>query len=1093
MANIFTKILGNANEKAIKRINPIIPKINSYFEQYSKLKIDEISKFQTELRDVISIKKDWDTAHKLIDSMNALAKERGAISDEELKGKTQEFKTRIKEKVGNTTGKEREKLEQEALNEILPEAFAVVKETCRRLLGKSWEITGHEQKWDMIPFDVQLIGAIVLHQGKITEMATGEGKTLVATMPLYLNALLEEGCHLITVNDYLAKRDTEWMGGIYDFLSISVGCIQDGMEYEERIPQYNCDITYGTNSQFGFDYLRDNMKWKKEEKVQRGHYYSIVDEVDSVLIDEARTPLIISGAVERVINREYAKLNPIVENTVNRQTLLVNKIVADAERLLNEAEKLSEEGKNKETEEKRKEAGKKLLQAQKGTPKNRRLMKLKKEAGITKLIEDTEKELLSAEFSQKTSLKKEETELHKLQEELYYTIDEKGHAVNYTEIGRDALSHGNPDFFTLPDLSQELPKIDNDSTLSPREKFVQKQAIEREYAESSGKLHAINQLLRAYSLFKKDVEYVVQNKKVMIVDEFTGRLMPGRRYSDGLHQALEAKERVEVESETQTLATITIQNYFRMYSKLAGMTGTAETEAGEFWDIYKLEVLVIPTNKPVRRIEYDDSIYKTRREKYDAITKEIEEVHTNGRPILVGTVSVDASETLARMLKRKGIPHQVLNAKHHKQEAEIITLAGQSGKVTIATNMAGRGTDIKLGKGVINIEYFECEEKDGMEKCFEEFPCGLHIIGTERHESRRIDRQLRGRCARQGDPGSTKFYLSLEDNLMRLFGSDRIANAMSRWGPSDGEPIQHKLVTRAIEGAQKRVERFNFDIRKHLLEYDDVINRQRETIYTMRDEILEGEDLADKVQGMIEDVLYRIINTYTSKSYSENWDWEGLNFDIRDIFMFDFRISSEDKNNIKREELKEKLEALIFDFYKTRKEQIGPEIMEDLEHQVFLHVIDKNWKDHLYELDALKEGIGLRGYAQRDPLVEYKREAYGYFEKLLDCIAREVVRNLFGLRFRTEEEKIREATISKEKAYKPDAATATLAPARATASVGTPTDGKPSPMGMGRPYAAPQQRPVIDTYKRKDQKVNRNALCPCGSGKKYKNCCGRVS
>ena len=524
------------------------------------------------------------------------------------------------------------------------------------------------------------------------------------------------------------------------------------------------------------------------------------------------------------------------------------------------------------------------------------------------------------------------------------------------------------------------------------------------------------------------------------------------------------------------------------------MTGTAETEAKEFWDIYKLDVVVIPTNKPVRRIEYEDVIYKTRREKYDAIMKEIEEMHLAGRPMLVGTVSVDVSETLSRMLKRKGIPHQVLNAKHHQQEAEIVTLAGQSGKVTIATNMAGRGTDIKLGEGVVKNEFFECEKKQGVEKCFEEFPGGLHILGTERHESRRIDRQLRGRCARQGDPGSARFYLSLEDNLMRLFGSDRIAGAMSRFGPSDGEPIQHKLVTRAIGGAQKRVELFNFDIRKHLLEYDDVINRQRETIYKMRDEILEGEDLSEKIHGMIEDVLDGIVDAHTSGNYPESWDWEGLNLELKEVFLFDFRISDEDKNDIQKEELREKLSSLIFNFYQTRAEQIGSEMMRDLEHQVLLHIIDKNWKDHLYELDALKEGIGLRGYAQRDPLVEYKREAYGYFEKFLDSIAREVVRNLFGLRFRTEEERKREATVSKEKAYKPDATAAESAVARApepAAGVQTSADGRPSP--IGRPYEVPQERPVIETYKRKDEKVSRNDPCPCGSGKKYKNCCGKAA
>ncbi|MDI6840061.1 MAG: preprotein translocase subunit SecA [bacterium] len=1104
MANVITKLFGSANERVLNSLKPIVDEINHHFEEYSGLKVDEMREFQERLHNILAEGKGWDKANELIDEMNKLSKERGAISDDELKSKTQEFKNRIKDRVKDAEKvldelesrferaslEERESLsseineaklnlenmERQVLDELLPEAYAVVKETCRRLLGKSWMVTGHEWKWDMVPFDVQLIGAIVLHRGKIAEMATGEGKTLVATMPMYLNSLTGKGCHLVTVNDYLARRDREWMGGIYDFLGVSVGCIQTGMSPEERKPQYNCDITYGTNNEFGFDYLRDNMTWRKEDKVQRGHHYAIVDEVDSVLIDEARTPLIISGAVERVINREYARLKPVVEKVVSRQTLLVNQLIAEAEKLLADGNE--------------KEAGIKLLQAQRGAPKNRKLMKIKKEPGVVKLIEQTEAEFLR------------DKKIHELDEKLYFSIDEKGNAVNHTEMGRAAIAPGNPDFFTLPDLSQELPKIDEDTKLSPREKFVAKHSIEREYAEKSERLHVINQLLKAYSLFEKDVEYVVQQDKVIIVDEFTGRLMPGRRYSDGLHQALEAKEGVAVEAETQTLATITLQNYFRMYNKLAGMTGTAETEAKEFWDIYKLDVVVIPTNKPVRRVEYNDVIYKTKREKYNAVIKEIETMHHAGRPVLVGTVSVDVSETLSRMLKRKGIPHQVLNARYHQKEAEIIALAGQAGKVTIATNMAGRGTDIKLGEGVVKCERCcimcsddcsKCPKKSKMIECLTKPPCGLHIIGTERHEARRIDRQLRGRCARQGDPGSGRFYLSLEDDLMRLFGSDRIAGVMARWGPPDGEPIEHRLVTRAIEGAQKRVETFNFDIRKHLLEYDDVMNRQREAIYSMRDEILEGMDLSPKVMEMIEAVVDGIVDTHTIGTYSESWDWLSLVSEIGSIFLLEFRISDEDKLNIKVEDLRERLKSVIFDFYKHRENEIGSDTMRNLERQVMLHVIDKNWKDHLYELDALKEGIGLRGYGQRDPLIEYKRESYALFEELLDSINREVVRNLFGLRFVTEEERKREAIPVGARAFKPDVTRPVLQPATVEGGVSAMGQPQIGPSILKRPYEVPRERPVVTTFKRDGQKVGRNDPCPCGSGRKYKNCCGRFA
>ncbi|MDD5530354.1 MAG: preprotein translocase subunit SecA [bacterium] len=1038
MANFLTSIagiLGSHNERVVRKILPTVEEINKVFN----------------------------TLHTL--------------TDEELQHKTIEFRERIK--AGET------------VDDLLPEAYAVVKDACRRLVGRRWMVTDREWEWNMVPFDVQLIGAIVLHQGKISEMATGEGKTLVATMPLYLNSLTGNGCHLVTVNDYLANRDSQWMGGVFNFLGVSVGCIQNGMTEAERKPHYDCDITYGTNNEFGFDYLRDNMVWSFDKKVQRGHNYAIVDEVDSVLIDEARTPLIISGAVEHVINREYARLKPTVERMVHKQTLFCNQLVAEAEKLL--------------SEDKDEEAGKKLFIVQKGSPKNNRLMKLKKEGKVLKLLEVTEKKLIGSELAQKTSIKKEETELHKLEEQLFYTIDEKGNAVNITEKGRETISPGNPDFFTLPDLFYELPAIDKNQGLSPREKFVAKQAMERSYAEKSESLHAINQLLKAYSLFEKDVDYVTQENKVIIVDEFTGRLMPGRRYSDGLHQALEAKEGVRVESETQTFATITLQNYFKMYEKLAGMTGTAMTEAKEFFDIYKLEVINIPTNRPIRRIEYQDAIYKTRREKYDAIIKEVEEMHKLGRPVLLGTTSVDVSETLSRMLNRKGIAHQVLNAKQHQREAEVVSLAGQKGRVTIATNMAGRGTDIKLTDDVIHCQRCcigcsddcsKCPTGTKKEKCAEALPCGLHIIGSERHEARRIDRQLKGRCARQGDPGSSKFYLSLEDNLMRLFGSDRIAGAMDRWGPKENEPIEHKLITRAIEGAQKRVEMWNFDIRKHALEYDNVLNYQRDATYGLRDEILEGKDLSEKAKERIDEAINTIIDTCIEGDNPEKWDWEGFTRELRTTFMFDFRISEEEKLQIDKKELKEKLTDAILNLYAMREQQIGADTMRDLEKQVMLHVIDKNWRDHLYELDALKEGIGLRGYAQRDPLIEYKREAFQYFDEFLSNVNKETVRNLFALRLRTEaEQKADENAQLQAKAVKEEVATMNAANAQAPtpAIVERPRNmGGGFPGMLGRHYEAPQEQPTVATFKRNDDRVGRNDPCPCGSGKKYKNCCGKV-
>ncbi|KPJ50417.1 preprotein translocase subunit SecA [candidate division TA06 bacterium DG_26] len=1025
IGRVLTRIFGTKNERELTRLTPIVEEINRIYETLSTL------------------------------------------SDEELRSKTEQFKayllereaevaqdvTDFEEQIGHASPEEKQKLRQklrelrnEVFEGILPEAYAVVKEACRRLIGKKWLVCGIETEWNMVPFDVQLMGAVILHQGKVAEMATGEGKTLVATMPLYLNALLGRGAHLVTVNDYLARRDREWMGPVYEFLGLSVGCIQSGMSTEERKVEYACDITYGTNNEFGFDYLRDNMVTRAEERVQRGHYYGIVDEVDSVLIDEARTPLIISGPVERSYH-QFHKIKPLVERLVHNQTVLVNNLVAQGAKLLEE---------NNEWD-----AGIKLLQARRGSPKNKKLLKLEKERGVKKLIEKVELEYMR------------DKKLHELDEELYFSIDERGNIVDLSERGRKALAPDNPHLFVLPDLAVEGEKINTDASMSTEEKVKKRAELDRTYAEKSEEIHSIRQLLKAYSLFEKDVEYVLQDGRVLIVDEFTGRLMPGRRYSDGLHQALEAKEGVTIETETQTLATITLQNYFRMYDKLAGMTGTAETEAREFWDIYKLDVVVVPTNEPVRRVDYDDVIYKTKREKYNAVIEEIERMHLANRPVLVGTVSVEVSETLSRMLKRKGIPHEVLNAKHHQREAEIVAKAGEAGKVTIATNMAGRGTDIKLGKNVVACERccILCEDRDcancgkaeTLSQCLKDVPCGLRIVGTERHEARRIDRQLRGRSGRQGDPGSSRFYLSLEDDLMRVFGSERITGLMDRIGVGEGEAIEHSLISKAIENAQKRVEAFNFDIRKRLLEYDDVMNRQREVVYALRNEVLDKEGLRPRIQEFMEEKLDEVLDAYVNpKLPPEEWNWPGLRAELAKTFLFDLDVKETDFKNLNSEVLREKMLALVKFVYDRKEEEIEPERMRQLERLVMLRVIDQKWRDHLYALDYLREGIYLRAYGQKDPLLEYKRDSFDMFQELTSTISEDVIRYILGFRIPSAREG--RQTV---RAYKPSYAASQV-------SAGSRAEEKPAPV-------------------RTEGKIGRNDPCPCGSGKKYKKCCGRIS
>jgi len=1044
LGKLAVKLFGNKHEREIKRIKPIVEKINSYYEEFHTLTDGELRAktdvFKQRIRErtepfKIKIERLKEELAESFRRDESLAR-RDAIREEIA---------RLEE--------EEKKATAEVLDEILPEAYAVVKETCRRLVGKRWKVCGLDIVWDMIPFDVQLIGAVVLHEGKIAEMATGEGKTLVATMPLYLNALPGKGVHLVTVNDYLARRDREWMGPIYEFLGLTVDCIQNDMDTRRRKIAYQADITYGTNNEFGFDYLRDNMAITKEDVVQRGHNYAIVDEVDFVLIDEARTPLIISGPVAHSTHK-YEELKPAVERLVKNQTILVNRIVAEAERLL-------EEGKEYE-------AGIKLLQAQRGAPKNKRLAKLLQEPGIKKLIRRVENDFLR------------DKRMGEIDADLFFSIDERSNTIDLTEKGRLALAPNNGDMFVLPDLETELAEIEGDERLSKTEKQMRKEKIYKEYAEKSQRVHDVSQLLKAYSLFEKDVEYVVMDGRVIIVDEFTGRLMPGRRYSDGLHQALEAKENVRVERETQTLATITLQNYFRLYDKLAGMTGTAETEAAEFWEIYKLDVVVIPTNKPVRRIDYEDRIYRTKREKYKAIIDEIIRMHKRRRPVLVGTISVEVSETLSRMLKRHGIRHSVLNAKHHQQEAEIIAKAGQPGAVTIATNMAGRGTDIKLGPGVVRCPegcyLIDSESRPipphiNLEECMRDMPCGLHIIGTERHEARRIDRQLRGRSGRQGDPGSSRFYLSLEDDLMRLFGSDRIAGVMDKLGVQEGEVIQHPLVTKSIERAQKRVEMENFSIRKHLLEYDDVMNQQREVIYDRRSYALQEENLKDEILQMIDEFLDEKVSMYTDpKTYPEEWDWESLKADLLRVMLIDLPFKKDEIPYLKPEDVFERLKETALEAYKRREETLGVETMRQLERIAMLKVIDERWKEHLYEMDLLKEGIGLRAYGQKDPLLEYKQESFRMFTEMLSRINEGVLEAVF-----------------KAQPVVPIEAPLQRAPQRIS-TIHQSTVG----MGFQRAPQPAESQPGKRKPVKVGVKIGRNDPCPCGSGKKYKHCCGRV-
>lgn len=1087
--------VGSRHKREAKKLQPLVDEINQIYDGLSSLSEDELKAKTDEFRAYIQKR-----TEDLKGQIEAL-KEEKRHSEEPMD------RERLSLEIGQLEGALLEELE-ESLEDILPEAFAVVKDACRRLVGTEIEVTGQKLTWDMIPYDVQLIGGISLHRGKVAEMATGEGKTLVATMPLYLNALTGRGAHLVTVNSYLAQRDSEWMGTVFRYLGLTVAVIDPhDPGSPERQAAYGADITYGTNNEFGFDYLRDNMVHQLAQKVQREYAYAIIDEIDSILIDEARTPLIISGPVGRDTSTPFKQFNPLVASLYKKQLRLTNELVSEAEKHLAAGEEF--------------EGGEKLLAVKRGAPRHRQLMKLfSDDPSMQTLVNKVEADYMR------------EKRLHEVDEMLFFAMDEKGHNTHLSDRGLDELAPDDPEAFTVPDLSAAMGEIEQSETMSVDEKREKIQGLEAEYAAKSQKIHVIHQLLKAYTLFHKDERYILgEDGQVVIVDEFTGRQMAGRRWSDGLHQAVEAKEGVEIRGETQTLATITIQNYFRMYDKLAGMTGTAETEEGEFHQIYNLDVLVIPTNRPIARDDRDDLIFRTKREKYVAIMDEIERLNRMDLPVLVGTTNVDVSETLSRMLKRRGIKHQVLNAKHHKSESDVVRDAGQPGAVTVATNMAGRGTDIKLGEGITEPRTLRWLRERGIElddvmpvdpvradklritdddDVLEEG--GLQILGSERHDSRRIDRQLRGRSGRQGDPGASQFYLSLEDDLMRLFGSERIANVMDKWGAEEGEVITHGLVTKSIERAQKRVETNNFEARKRLLDYDDVMNQQREVIYDLRLFALEGgEDLKGETWEMIEQAARDAIDEYApAEQTSEDWDLAGLR---RRLLLDFFILVSElpEENDPEHEHERHEIETWILDGLKksfhNKLEMLG-EHAEQIMSFVMLSVIDEKWKDHLYDLDHLKASIGFRGWGQKDPLVEYKKEAYEMFVDLMDDLRKTLASYFFRAQFGQPQPQRRapqrlnysgptdspgggvgaRAQAAGQGRGQPRAAGVDDLGVSARASAGGQQQRGPDPrqLATNRVEGQVEKKPVTV-----DDGPGRNDPCPCGSGKKYKKCHGR--
>jgi preprotein translocase subunit SecA len=1102
---VFSRVFGTRHERERRRVQPIVDEINEHFERLKGVSEEELRAQTAKFRGILA-----DRTGEL---------ERRIASLKELKKVTKDAKEREKLDDELSGGDGRGGLESElrseiaeVLDEILPEVFATVREGARRLLGSTVSVTGHDLTWDMVHYDVQLMGGIELHLGKIGEMATGEGKTLVATLPLYLNALPGKGAHLVTVNSYLAKRDSQWMGHLYKYLGLTVGCIDETEPGSlERRAAYLCDLTYGTNNEFGFDYLRDNMVLSLDQRVQRGHWYAIVDEVDSVLIDEARTPLIISGPVGNENDAMFAEYNASVTRLVRRQTEVANQLIADGERLLEQGDTDA--------------AALALYKAQLGSPKNKRLLKAYQEAGVKQLVQKKELEHIA---DRKLPARKQQ--FGEIEQDLFYVLDERGHTVHLTDRGVDIMSPSDHDQFTLPDISTEMHRVEHDTSLSAQERLDARRALEIEYAQKSEKLHIVHQLLRAHALYEKDVNYVIQEGQVLIVDEFTGRTMPGRRWSEGLHQAVEAKEAVQVKGETQTLATITIQNYFRMYEKLAGMTGTAETEETEFHQIYTLAVSVVPTNKPAIRDDRHDLVYKTRREKYNAIVEEVERLHKLGFPVLVGTVSVEVSETLSRMFKRAGLTHNVLNAKYHQREAEIVAFAGQPGAITIATNMAGRGTDIKLGPGVTASLPSRVKDPDGNEIDVTE--CGgLHIIGSERHESRRIDRQLRGRAGRQGDPGASQFFLSLEDDLMRLFNSERIARLMDRLGAKEGEVLTHPLITRSIEQAQKRVELQNFQARKRLLDYDDVMNQQREVIYSLRSFALDGgEELRGESLKMVEKAITkRVESTLAEYEDAMQWDLVLLRQDLLMHYLLtvpqleveDTPTTTEGVVGVSVEAARKAFESKCESLDSVPDEN-GVGFSSRLLSLVMLNVLDEKWKDHLYDLDQLRAAIHYRSWGQKDPLIEYKQEAYSMFVDLMSDI-----HHTFTERFLRAQLVFNPPPVAPPDGGPPGGGDGPRRPTKRYNALGILEDvpeeepieaagngGAPAPEPAPAPEAAeapppkkaaPRAEPMVVGAGRTRSlspsaaslpanvdwsKVNRNDPCPCGSGKKFKKCHG---
>ena len=1100
MLNILSKILGgNKSEKDVAKIQPYVAKINQFFQQYQNLSNDELRNKTVEFRKRIK-------EHlKEVDAEIA-GKQQTA---DELPAADIHTKDAIYQEVDKLK-KERDKAIEVILDIILPEAFAVVKETARRfkentelvstateldrelsvkkeyitidgdksIFQNTWTAAGGKVTWNMVHYDVQLLGGVVLHQGKISEMSTGEGKTLVSTLPSYLNALAEEGVHVVTVNDYLAKRDSEWNGTLFEWLGLTVDCIdKHEPNGESRRKAYLADITYGTNNEFGFDYLRDNMVHSPDEMVQRKHHFAMVDEVDSVLIDDARTPLIISGPIGRQDNIEqFFELKPRIEKIVEAQKRATNQF-------LNEAKKKISEGNDDP-----KDGGLALFRAQRGLPKSTALIKYLSEPGIRVKLQKAENYYLADQSR----------EMPKADAELYFYIDEKNNSVELTDKGIQLITKAgeDPNFFVIPDISVALGDIEKNASLEAEEKLHQKEAIINDYSVKADRIHTVQQLLKAYTLFDKDVEYVVMDEAVKIVDEQTGRILDGRRYSDGLHQAIEAKENVKIEATTQTYATVTLQNYFRMYHKLCGMTGTAETEASELWDIYKLDVVTIPTNIPCIRVDDQDLVFKTKREKFGAVIEEITKLRNAGRPVLVGTTSVEVSELLSRMLRQKQVPHNVLNAKQHAREAQIVAEAGFAGSITIATNMAGRGTDIKLGPGV---------KEAG----------GLAIVGTERHESRRVDRQLRGRAGRQGDPGSSMFFVSLEDDLMRMFGSERIAKVMDFAGYKEGEVIQHSMITKSIERAQKKVEENNFGIRKRLLEYDDVMNKQRTVIYTKRSHALFGERLALDLDNAFYSVAEGLIS-----SFKEQNDHEGFRLAVIVNFGTDTKITSDELNKLSDQQLAEKLYDEVIDNYQHKKQELatkalpvfknirlkqgnhienvivpftdgrknmqvlanmdktlstnGAELVNALERNVTLSLIDDAWKEHLRAMDDLKQSVQTATYEQKDPLVIYKVEAFNLFKQMDSEVNRDIVEFLSHSTIPIEDEgqvkegRQQKTDLSKMRTQKDE------------------LDGAGHDDNYIDPSAPVKQEPI-----KVGPKIGRNDPCPCGSGKKYKACHGK--